>query len=294
MVHRLKKPGNPDFRLYGIFGSPLKHTLSPRMQEAGFQALGIPAFYLPLDFSLKAFHELWKSKRDFVSEGFNITVPYKEEVMRHLDKISPEALAIGAVNTVFRKGRLWYGTNTDAFGFLSALKAEIGVHPRGKRWLVLGAGGSARAVVYALASKGAKSITLVNRNVPRAQALAMRFAGQFPRTEFFVRDLKKVHFKDELSRVEGVIQTTSVGLKAGDPSLIPNQAFGRAVSGQKKLFVDLIYNPKETRFLKQARLKGHRTLNGLSMLLYQGCKSFEIWTSRKAPVHVMKKALVNA
>ena len=294
-----------DFKLYGIFGFPLGHTLSPAMQEAAFKAVGIKAFYLPFEVRPAEFRRLVRNRRRLLLDGFNVTVPYKERALG-LDRVSPEARAIGAVNTVVKRKNRWLGFNTDAAGFIAALEKDGKFRVRGKRVLVLGAGGSARAVIYALAKRGAKQILVANRTVSRARKIIRDFKEMFPRIQFSVQSLraprsgaKQSHPKRLLrpaafsgsSRNDGlgvdlVVNATSVGLKPGDRAMIQPKLFPR-----KTLFVDLIYRPAETRLLKLARKSGRRTMNGLGMLLYQGAEAFRLWTGKKAPVGVMRKAL---
>lgn len=278
-----------EFSLFGIFGYPLVHTLSPVMQEAAFEKLGNRAFYLPFELEPRTFRKVMRSLRRLLLDGFNVTVPYKEEVVRYLDGLTPEAKAIGAVNTVFPSGRRWLGANTDSIGFIESVRGA-GFKPQGKNVLVLGAGGSARAVVYGLAKAKARAITLVNRHRDRALRVATRFRPLFPKTDFQVLPLSEADFSQLLRGSDVVVNTTSVGLEAADKSLIPKAAVPKA--GTRRIFfVDLIYRPEETAFLRQARLRGHRTLNGVDMLALQGAKSFEYWTGREAPVNEMRKAL---
>ena len=277
---------NQDFKLYGIFGFPLGHTLSPVMHEAAFRKLSIKAFYLPFEVRREDFRRLMKKRARLLLDGFNVTVPYKEEALRWLDKVSPAARAIGAVNTAVRKGKRWYGFNTDSFGFITSLEKDGEFGPRGKRALILGAGGSARAVVYALAKRGIRQITIVNRTRARAKKIAIQYERLFPRVSFLTKDLK-AGCEDKGSReVDLVVNATSVGLRPGDRSLISSGEFPK-----KTLFVDLIYRPTETRLLRLARQSGHRTLNGLGMLVYQGTEAFRLWTGRRAPVDVMRAAI---
>lgn len=281
----------PPFKLYGIFGDPLRHTLSPQMHESAFQKIGIKAFYLPFEMNTNLFRKTMKQLSSFALEGFNLTVPHKETVLPFLDQISPEAETIGAVNTVFRRGKKWVGTNTDAYGFLRSLKEEAGFSPKGKRALVLGAGGSARAVLYALCSQGIQSLTVVNRDPLRAEKLVNHFQKKGFKAKLHFSALKNFDFKSALQEIDLLIQTTSVGLKSEDGSLIKKDQIP-AAHQNKLLVVDLIYKPAQTELLKLAKAKGHKILNGLGMLLYQGAKAFETWTGKQAPVSVMKKALL--
>lgn len=280
---------NEDFQFYGIFGFPLSHTLSPRMQEAAFRAAGLKAFYLPFELAHEEFRRVLRGRRTLVLDGFNVTVPYKEETLRLIDRVSPEARAIGAVNTVVKRGSRWVGFNTDGVGFIASL-AEAGFRPRGRNVLILGAGGSARAVAYALAKNGARSIAIANRTLFRAQRLIAQYRRIFPQMipSPFPLPLRGRGLKVR-GEIDLVVNATAVGLKKNDPSLVNPADFPK-----RTLFVDLIYNPAETRFLRLARKSGHRTLNGLGMLLYQGAEAFRLWTGKRAPLSVMRKALAGA
>ncbi len=276
--------------LYGIFGHPLSHTLSPVFQEAGFEKSGLLAHYLVFDFSEAVFKKTMRSLSKIPLKGFNLTVPYKQTIMPYLDWVTDSARAIGAVNTVYRFGKKWYGTNTDAEGFWLSLKKEWNWKPKGRSALVIGAGGAARAVLYALASRGVKSIAVWNRTEARAQELIQHFSKLFPQVAFFSTSVSS---KNDLAPFDLIVNTTSVGLKKNDAEILRVASIPSAQEDQKH-FVDLIYNPAETQFLRNARRKGHLTLNGLPMLLYQGARAFEIWTGKKAPVETMRQALIQA
>lgn len=276
--------------LYGIFGHPLNHTLSPVFQEAGFEKAGILAHYLVFDFSAPVFKKTMRSLSKIPLKGFNLTVPYKQTVIPYLDWLTDSARAIGAVNTVYRFGKKWYGTNTDAEGFWLSIQKEWNWKAKGKAVLVLGAGGAARAVLYALAFRGVKSIAVANRTEARAQEIILDFQKRFPKTHFFSTS---VGSKKDLAAFDLIVNTTSLGLRKTDAPAMATAHMPSAKEG-KKYFVDLIYNPAETSFLKSARKKGHLVLNGLPMLLYQGARAFEIWTGRKAPIETMRAALQQA
>ncbi len=322
-----------EFQLFGIFGFPLAHTLSPVMQEAACRDLHLKAFYLPFEIDRREFRDLMRSSKNILLDGFNVTVPYKEDILGFLDELSPSAKAIGAVNTVVRKGNKWTGFNTDELGFITSLEREGKFRSRGKEILILGAGGSARAVAYGLARCGVKKIVLANRTIAKARKIAMEYQKLFPRVEFKVIPLQslsvvanspkageaiskpgllrpflgKGRLKESLlvltpvasglrrrkvpprndHGIDLVVNATSVGLRPSDPTLVPPKLFHK-----KALFVDLIYNPRQTEFLRLAKKSGHRTLNGLGMLVYQGAEAFRLWTGRKAPVKVMKEALI--
>ncbi|HTL48221.1 MAG TPA: shikimate dehydrogenase [Verrucomicrobiae bacterium] len=281
---------NEAFSLFGIFGYPLAHSLSPDMQEAAFEKLGMQAFYLVLELGPRRFRNVMARLRKAPLQGFNVTVPYKETVLPYLDKVSLEASRIGAVNTVYRRGKSWRGANTDVHGFLKSLEDEAGFKVRGCKAAVLGAGGAARAVTYALAERGAREITLINRNRARASRLAREFGSIFKRVRLNALPLDP-KAAPVLADAALVVNATSVGLKGGSP--VPGAWIPKA-AGKPKLFFDLIYFPRETQFLKEARKKGHRVLNGTGMLVHQGARALEYWTGKKAPAGVMRAALLKA
>lgn len=279
------------FQLYGIFGCPLGHTLSPGMQEAAFERFRIPAFYLTLETQPRDFKKTMRNLSACVLDGFNLTVPYKEKVMPFLDAVTPEAKAVGAVNTVFKRGKKWTGTNTDVYGFLTALKKEAGFQAKGKTAVILGAGGAAKAVAYGLASSGIKIIYIANRHPQRALKVARGLQKLFPKLLLGVTDFDACCAGSAIAQADLIVNATSVGLKPETEPLVPESWIPKA-GRKQKLFYDLIYHRPETGFMKSARKKGHKTLGGLGMLLYQGAKAFECWTGKKAPVDVMRKVLV--
>ena len=283
------KKNSENLRLFGIFGNPLAHTLSPVMQEAAFERTGWKAHYLAFEFGPKDFRKAMIGLSRFLIEGFNLTVPYKQTVMPYLDALTPEARAVGAVNTVFRRGRRWVGANTDGDGFLTSLQKEGKFVPRGKRILVLGAGGAARAVVYGLASRGAGKIRIAARRKGRAARIARDFRKAFPKTGFEILEGPFEKLGPAFQDSDLVVNATPLGLKKKDPSPVPENVIPG--KGKKILFFDLIYDPAPTSFLKTAAQKGHRTLGGLGMLLFQGARAFEYWTGKKAPVIEMRRSL---
>ncbi len=281
------------YRLYGIFGHPLSHTLSPSMQEAAFQKLGLEAHYLVFDLMPKFFKKVMSRSAKLPLSGFNITVPYKQTVVKYLDKISPEARMIGAVNTAFRRGTQWVGTNTDMEGFLLSLEKEGKFRLGGKKAVILGAGGAARAVVCGLSKKRVREILVTDCFPEKAFKIVRDFKKIFPKTQYQAVIPGAGEVRVAVREANLVINATPLGLKPKDPAVIPGDWIPHA-RGKKKLFMDLIYNPEVTPFLSMARRKGHWILNGLPMLLYQGARALEYWTGRRAPVGVMRRALLEA
>ena len=281
---------DPDFKLFGIFGYPLSHTLSPAMHEAAFRKLGLKANYIVLELPRNAFEKLMRQTSKISLSGFNITVPYKETVMKYLSKIHPGARAIGAVNTVYRKGKQWVGTNTDMEGFLLTLQKDGRFRPFGKKAVVLGAGGASRAVTYGLSKEGVREILVADCFPEKARKITKDMKRLFPRIIYHAVLAGTEEVKDAIQKADVIINATPLGLKPQDPRVIPDSWIPKA-GARKRFFMDLIYNPSETLFLRDAKKKGHKTLNGLGMLLYQGARALECWTGQKAPVAEMRQAL---
>lgn len=281
------------FRLYGIFGFPLGHTLSPVMQEAAFRTLGWKAFYLPFEVREDEFRRLMLKRRDLLLDGFNVTVPYKGTVLDYLKgRLTPEARAIKAVNTVYRKNGRWIGANTDLRGFLISLDKEGRFDPRGKKILLLGAGGAARAVAYGLGQKRAKKVWILNREKfrERRKSICRDFKKIFPKTLFVGSRLSRENLSAAFNEVQLVVNATSTGVFYETRRFIDPRWMPRARKGREILFMDLVYH-RVTPFLKDAKRKGHRILNGVGMLVYQGAEAFRLWTGKEAPVKVMEKAV---
>ncbi len=267
--------------IYGIFGNPVSHSKSPLMHNAAFRYFGLDACYVAFDVLPERLDQATQAIRALNMRGVNITVPHKERIMPLLDYLSPEAEAIGAVNTVKNSQGLLYGYNTDAWGFIQSL-SERGIYVKGKRILVLGAGGAARAVVYALAKEGAV-LFIYNRTAQKAESLALEYGSMGS----IISAVSQKDLEDlvSLGGIDMVINTTSLGLKAEDPlpcdigSLNPNT-----------IVCDLIY--KRTPLLQAASEAGcTTTLDGSGMLLWQGVYAFQIWTGLTPPVELMREAL---
>ena len=212
-----------------------------------------------------------------------MTVPHKERVFEYLDDTDSWAKSVGAVNTIVREGSRLMGYNTDSFGFVKSLKEVGEFDPRGKNVVILGAGGAARAAVFGLAKEGIASLTIANRTLGRAQALADDVRGSIaPVTAVPLEpaDLEKVCASADL-----IVNTTSVGMLHGDADGGTPLKAESIPSGV--LVYDMVYNPPETPLLKEARRAGARGMGGLPMLIYQGAAAFELWTGREAPIEVM-------
>ena len=274
----------------GIVGYPLGHSASPAFQQAALDHLGLDARYERWEVAPERLVERVRQLRGPDLLGFSVTVPHKETVMPLLDEVDDAARDIGAVNTVVsRDGRL-DGANTDLEGFLWALREDGAYEPRGRSVLVLGAGGAARAVAYALLAEGAAGVVIANRSLARARILAGELGARFPsRVEALPVDAEALApLLGADASVDLLVNCTSLGMAHGpDPDASPVPA---GLIPSTALVYDLVYNPQETPLLAAARCAGARTLGGLPMLVYQGAAAFRMWTGRDAPIDVMLKA----
>ena len=275
----------------GLIGFPIQHSISPAFQQPAFDAEKLDVRY-----------ELWEFPREELEPaitrlkradclGANVTIPHKAAVIPYLDEVEPIARAIGAVNTIVHRDGKLVGSNTDLIGFSDALRRDANFEIRGKRALVLGAGGSARAVVAALTIGGAIKVEVCARRIEQASSLIVDLLGAVvtngPTRLTAHRLDESPGLKTLLEEVELVVNTTPVGMlhrSDADRSVVPIDWFYPGLT-----VFDLIYNPPETPLLRAARDRGARTLNGLPMLVYQGAASFERWTGRKAPVELMRR-----
>lgn len=277
----MPRPANLDgsTRLVTIFGWPLSYTLSPRFQNAALKAAGMNAVYAALpapdEASFLALARGLQQSPQFI--GANITNPYKQAALKLAARLSPAARAIGAVNTLRRGAQGWEGHNTDAPGFLQAVKGA-GLNLRGRRVLVLGAGGAARALVWASAEAGALKVTVLARRPQQARDCA-RLAG---------RKGSAAALTLEQVRAWGGEADLVVNTLPGDAL---GAIWGRALPRRRGLAMDISYVPAKTGFLIQASKSNWKCVNGLPMLLAQGALAFELWFKKKPALSHMKRAL---
>ena len=272
----------------GIIGYPIRHSISPTFQQAALDFHQIDASYQAWEVTPEGLSVFVDGLRTPETLGINVTVPHKETVMGHLDHIDPWAAAAGAVNTIVNEGGRLSGYNTDGSGFLRALK-EVGCFdPAGSRGLILGAGGSAKGVALALAGAGASHLTIANRTLSRARDLADLVSIQHLEADAISIDPQQGPLAVAARSSDLVINCTTLGMLHGpDEGKSP---LSKEHIPPSALVYDLVYNPAETPLLRQAALAGARTLGGLSMLVYQGAASFELWTGKEAPVQIMLQA----
>ena len=276
----------------GIIGYPIRHSISPVFQQAALDYYSLDATYQAWEVAPQELPKFIEGLRSPNTLGINVTVPHKEAVMPHLDCIDDWARMAGAVNTIVNEGGKLTGNNTDGPGFLKALEEHGNFSPEGRSVLIIGAGGSAKAVALALVRRGVASITIANRTLQRAQSLAQRLEGHGPKVEAIPLFPPEEALARAVGRSDLLVNCTTLGMKHGpseNGSPLPDR---RIPPGA--LVYDLVYNPPETPLLREAAMAGAATLGGLSMLVYQGAASFESWTGRKAPVQVMLKVAKEA
>jgi shikimate dehydrogenase len=282
MMERARLFGVP--KLFAVLGDPVDHSLSPAMHEAGYKARRLAHVYLRHRVTQAELGAALDDARRLRMGGLNLTVPLKETALSLVDGLTPAARRIGAVNTVVpRPGGRLIGDNTDGLGFVRSLRGLVRV--RGARVLVIGAGGSARAVGVALADAGVARLTLVNRTQSRAEALAVRLA-EAGATDVEVATFDMLSTGEILVDTDVVVNTTSAGLEG---AALPLHV---GATPRTTLFVDLLYGARPTPFVAAARRAGRRALDGSGMLLHQGALAFERWLGGRAPLAAMESALV--
>lgn len=275
--------------VFGIVGNPVGHSLSPFMHNAAFKELGLKAVYKLFEVPEEGLENFFKKLRedDSLIQGLNITVPYKEKAITFLDNVTPFAQKAMAVNVVvISEGRKLVGYNTDGPGFLAHL-AQLNFNIQGKKIVILGAGGSARGILTALMllPERPQYIRIYNRTLERLDDLiadlSMRLDVSILKSVMSIDDL-------EIERADLLINTTSVGMKKGDPVLVDENLLHK-----KMLVYDIIYSPLKTTLLKLAEGKGAKISNGLGMLFYQGVLSLQHWINRPLEEKIKKKMWQN-
>ncbi len=279
-------------KIIGILGNPIKHSLSPRMQNAAIAAMDLNYVYIPLEIT-----DLPKAVQGLGAidsvVGFNLTIPYKQEILPLLNQITDIAKVVGAVNTVKRTDEGWIGTNTDVYGFLTPLK-KMDRNWQDCEVVVLGNGGAARAVVAGCFELGCEIVNVVGRNELKLRKFEQEFSPKI-----FGQSAKKlqVHTWSSLdkllARAELVVNTTPIGMVVSSslPLISPLTIEQINIISASAIIYDLIYTPRPTKLLQLAQARGLISVDGLMMLLYQGAMALEFWTGQLAPIAVMAAAL---
>jgi shikimate dehydrogenase len=280
---------NPNYKaeLVGVFGHPVAENPTVVMLEAGFQALQLNWRYLTIEVLQQDLEAAMRGMRAFNMKGINLTIPHKVAVLKYLDEVKPDAAMMGAVNTVVRAGDKLVGENTDGKGFMQALTQDAQVNPKGKKVLVLGAGGAARSITVELALAGAQQITIVNRSTERGKGLTELLQTNTPVKAGFIPWQGRYSIPED---TDILVNATSIGLPPMSNEK-PDIDYGSIHAGT--VVCDVIPAPT-TPFLQEAHRRGAKAIDGLGMLVYQGAIGFKLWTGRDAPVEAMYKALAKA
>jgi shikimate dehydrogenase len=269
-----------------LIGHPVAHSLSGAMQQAAFDQLGIDATYELWDRAPIALADAIAEIRGDDFLGANVTIPHKERVVPMVDRLTEEAAATGAVNTLTREGRRLIGHNTDVAGFKVALDRLVGRQKMPRQAVVLGAGGGGRAIVYGLIREGFQRIVVFNRHLHRAEGLVKHFGRQAAHMELRAMPWHESIIESELAKTKVLINATSIGL-TNDASPVPAEALHDDL-----LVLDLIYS--RTRLIRDAEEAGATVADGELMLLHQGAAAFTLWTGQPAPLDLMQSKLAEA
>lgn len=268
--------------IVGLIGHPVEHSFSPPMHNAAFEALEMDYVYVAFDVDPLNLKSAIDGAKSLNIKGFNVTIPHKIEVMKHLDEIDEVAALIGAVNTIDFKDMKGY--NTDGIGAVKAIEEVTSI--KNKNVVVAGAGGASRAISFYIAKYGADSLTILNRNVEKADNLAKDVSNSNLINEVKSDSMSEIN--SHVTDADILIDTTPVGMHPN----VDDEPIVLADNMHDDLVVfDAVYNPNDTVLIKEAVKAGAKPVYGIKMLLYQGAESFRIWTGRDAPVDVMEDAL---
>jgi len=277
----------PDF--IGLIGYPVKHSISPYFQQAALDYYHLDIHYQLWETSPEKLKSTVAELKKPQNLGANVTTPYKETVLPLLDEVDEQASLIRAVNTIARKGDKLLGFNTDADGFITALRSEGKFSPEGVEAVILGAGGAARAVCFSLVQNKVSSLTIMDGILDKSKALAEHTNRYVTRaglkTRIAVLPWQSVNSADTFERCRLIVHCTTIGMKYS-PQQGQSPLSGDVIP-EGILVYDLVFNPRVTPLLQLAQKAGADILGGLPMLVYQGAASFELWTGRKAPVDIM-------
>ena len=272
----------------GIIGDPIEHTMSPLMHNRAIKRMGIDAVYVPFHVRSEDLERAVRSMSALNIKGLNVTVPHKTSVIPYLDEITEQAEAVGAVNTIINGDGFLTGDNTDVYGFMMCLLRDGGLEMLPERVCVIGAGGAARGVVYACAMRDEVcEIYILNRTLSKAEKLS-RDLWPVTGTVITPMPADTKTFKKVIPSAGLIVNTTTVGMHPYiDNSPVPDPN----VFHEGQVVCDIIYNPCQTRFLKEAASHGAKTVSGLSMLAYQGARSLSLWTGMDVPADIMLDVL---
>ena len=270
----------------GVIGDPIEHTLSPTMHNAAFDHLKLNFVFLAFKVKTAQLEDAMRGMRGLGIRGLNVTMPHKNAVIKYLDEVDPTVKFLGSANTILNDDGRLLGFNTDGVGALKALR-ENGVELDGKKLLLLGAGGAAKAIAFSIA-KEVGELVILNRVSEKAKELAEALSVTYGK-KVVGEALSPSVIQKSLQDADILINATSVGMHPHvSQSLVAPQWLKPDLT-----VMEIVYNPVETKLAKHAKAAGAHVISGVEMLLYQGAASFEIWTGRSAPIEVMRKAALN-
>lgn len=277
-------------QVVGVIGWPVEHSLSPAMHNAALRHMGLNWVYLAFAVPPERVAEAVAAVRGLGLVGLNVTIPHKQAAAEHLDELDDAARALEAVNTIVRRENRLVGYNTDAQGFLRALE-EQGHTVAGRRVAIIGAGGAARSVAWAVARAGAAGLTILNRTSQRAEAVCALAASAAAGLFVTQAPLSGPVAEQAVWEAEVVVNCTPVGMhpRVEEGPVIPGEWLHEG-----QVVVDLIYNPRESTLLRAARAQGAQVVDGTGMLVHQGAIALQHWSGREPPVEVMRTALLQA
>lgn len=277
-------------KIYGLLGKSISYSLSPAMHNAAFRAYGMDAQYRIFDTEESGVPSFFSDLRKGAISGCNVTIPYKEKTLAFLDECESLAKDIGAVNTLAVKNSKLHGYNTDFSGFVETLKGkeagDLNFDPKGESVFVFGAGGAAKAVIFALMSLRAKRVLITDIDNEKAENLAASIASKYRGDSLISVVEEESKFEELISNSDLVVNATPCGVKKDDAPLFDYRYIHEGLS-----VMDLIY-AAETPLVREAKERGLKAINGVNMLLYQAAASFKMWTDKNAPLEVMRKALL--
>ena len=270
----------------GVIGDPIEHTLSPTMHNAAFNHLKLDFIFLAFRVKAAELENAMRGMQGLGIRGLNVTMPHKNAVIKYLDEVDPTVKFLGSANTLLNDDCRLLGFNTDGVGALKALR-ENGVELDGKKLLLLGAGGAAKAIAFSIA-KEVGELVILNRAPQKAKELAEALSHAYGK-KIVGEALSPSVIQKNLREADILINGTSVGMHPHvSQSLVAPQWLKPDLT-----VMDIVYNPAETKLAEDAKAAGAHVISGVEMLLYQGAASFEIWTGRSAPIEVMRKAALN-
>ncbi len=273
-------------KLLGLLGNPVGHSVSPQLHNTLSALLGIDAVYIPVKVEKDRLGEMVGGLKAGNFTGFNVTIPFKEDILKYVDHVTDEVRLVGSANTVRNTGGALYASNTDGDGFCRSFEEETESSFKGKKVVILGAGGTSRSLAAKIASKGAHGLRIINRTREKAESIASMIRGEYALACETAGFEDKALLGKIIENSDIILNTTSVGLY---PNIDESPLEDHLKFNQGQIIYDVIYNPMKTKLLRQAEDCGCKTVNGLGMLFYQGVLSYETWMDLKIPGPVLRE-----